>query len=251
MLRVERNGDIAIWTIARPQAKNALDMATMNALWRAVDEASRDTTLRAAVLTGEGDSFVSGGDLRELRDKGTARDAEVFADLGQRMCGAIEALHVPVVAALAGPAFGGGAELAVACDLRVAEPHAKISFKQVRMGVTTGWGTIGRLMALVGTSTAARLLYTGHEVVAASAMAMGLVDAVVEKGGAVTQSLAWASDIALGSPVAVTEMKRLVRMTRLDVSAQERERFIATWSGPDHAEAMEAYFSRRAPRWTK
>jgi enoyl-CoA hydratase/carnithine racemase len=251
MLRVERNGDIVVWTIARPQSKNALDMTTMHALWNAAAEASRDGTLRAAVLTGEGDSFVSGGDLRELRDRGTAQDAAVFSDLGQAMCRALEDLHFPVIAALAGPAFGGGAELAVACDLRVAEPHAKISFKQVRMGVTTGWGTIGRLMALVGSSTAARLLYTGHEVVAASAMAMGLVDAVVEKGGAVTQSLAWASDIALGSPVAVAEMKRLLRAARVDVSPLERDRFIATWSGPDHAEAMEAYFSRRPPRWTK
>jgi enoyl-CoA hydratase len=203
------------------------------------------------VLTGEGDTFVSGGDLRELRDKNTPRDAEAFADLGQNMCRAIESLHVPVLAALPGAAFGGGAELAVACDLRVAEPHAKISFKQVRMGVTTGWGTIGRLTALVGSSTAARLLFTGHEVAAASAMAMGLVDAVVEKGAAVTQSLAWASDIALGSPVAVAEMKRLLRIARVDLSAHERERFVATWSAPDHAEAVEAYFERRPPRWTR
>jgi enoyl-CoA hydratase/carnithine racemase len=189
--------------------------------------------------------------LRELREKTSAHDAEIFADAGARVCAALESLPVPVIAAIPGPAFGGGAELAVACDLRIAEPTAKISFKQVRMGVTTAWGSIGRLVAIVGYSSAARLLYTGHEVLAASALAMGLVDSVCESGTCVPAALAWASDIAQGAPMAVAEMKALLRATRIDVGVHERARFIATWSGPEHAEAMTAYFSRRPPPWTK
>jgi len=251
MLRVERSGAFEIWTIARPEAKNALNLETLELLFRATERAATDAALRAVVLTGAGDAFASGGDLRELRDKTSAHDAEIFADAGARVCTALESLPVPVIAAIPGPAFGGGAELAVACDLRVAEPTAKISFKQVRMGVTTAWGTIGRLVAIVGHSSASRLLYTGHEVLGVNAMAMGLVDSVCESGTCVAAALAWASDIAQGSPQAVAEMKALLRATRIDVSVHEKQRFISTWSGPEHAQAMDAYFSRRPPPWTQ
>jgi enoyl-CoA hydratase len=251
MVRVERRGDVAVWTIARPQAKNALSMQTLGDLARVLDEARADATLRAAVLTGEGDAFVSGGDLRELRAMTSDEDAARFADAGIRVCGAIESLPVPVIAALPGVAYGGGAELAVACDLRVADPSARVAFKQVRMGVTTAWGTIGRLVSLVGAGGAARLLYAGHEVDAATAREMGLVDAVSEPGGCVERALAWAGDVALGSPDAVREMKALLVAARVDVGARERARFVATWTGADHAEAMEAFFAKRAPRWSR
>jgi enoyl-CoA hydratase len=249
MLRVERDGAFAVWTISRPAAKNALNLETIEYLFNAADDAKRDARLRAVILTGEGDAFVSGGDLRELRDKTTAADAEIFADAGGRLCRALEELDVPVIAALPGPAYGGGAELAVACDLRMADPKAKLSFKQVRMGVTTGWGTIPRLVSLCGYSTASRLLFTAHEIGAASAMAMGLVDAIADSGGCVAAALAWAYDIAQGSPRAVAAMKALLRESRAGGPSRERERFVQTWTDPDHAEAMQAYFSRRPPSW--
>jgi enoyl-CoA hydratase len=251
MVRIERDGAFAVWTISRPEAKNALNLQTLGYLAQAGEEAKRDPRLRAVILTGDGDAFVSGGDLRELRDRNSVADAEEFAEAGSRVCRALEELDVPVIAAIPGPAYGGGAELAVACDLRIADPKAKISFKQVRMGVTTGWGTIPRLVALCGHGTAARLLYTGHEISAASALAMGLVDAVAEGGGCVAAALAWAYDIAQGSPNAVAEMKGLLREARQATPSRERERFIQTWTAPDHAEAMAAYFSRRPPAWSK
>lgn len=252
MLVVERQGAVAIWTIARPEAKNALDHATLNELIDAVAEAGRDRSVRAVVLTGEGHTFVSGGDLRELRGKNTPQDAERFSDLGWDLTRAMSELPVPIVCAMPGPAIGGGAELALACDMRVADLRAKISFKQVRMGVTTAWGTVPRLVALVGVGTAARLLYTSHEVAAAEAKLLGLVDEVTENGLARTTALAWASDIAEASPRAVAEMKRLVRetvATTHDVRAIERQLFVDTWSGADHNEAVEAYFERRAAKW--
>jgi enoyl-CoA hydratase/carnithine racemase len=251
VLHVEREGTIVVWTIDRPEAKNALDHATLNELVDAVGEAGRDAPVRAAVLTGAGHAFVSGGDLRELRDKNTPQDAERFSELGFELCRAMTELPFPIVCALPGAAIGGGAELALACDLRVADVRAKIAFKQVRMGVTTAWGTVPRLVAAVGAGVAARLLYTAHEVGAAEAKLIGLVDEITENGLARTTALAWASDIAQGSPRAIADMKRLVReatATR-DVRTLERQLFVDTWSGPDHREAMEAYFERRAPRW--
>jgi enoyl-CoA hydratase len=252
MLIVARQGAIAIWTIDRPQAKNALDHATLHELVDAVSEASRDRSIRAIVLTGEGHTFVSGGDLRELRGKNSPQDAEQFSDLGWDLTRAMAELPMPIICALPGPAIGGGAELALACDMRVADLRAKISFKQVRMGVTTAWGTVPRLVALVGSGTAARLLFTSHEVAAAEAKLLGLVDEVTENGLARTTALAWASDIAEASPRAVAEMKRLLRETTAtahDVRAIERQLFADTWSGADHEEAVEAYFERRQARW--
>jgi enoyl-CoA hydratase/carnithine racemase len=252
VLVVERQGAIVLWTIDRPQAKNALDHATLQDLVDAVADAGRDRSVRAAVLTGEGHTFVSGGDLRELRDKNTPQDAERFSDLGWDLTRAMAELPVPIVCALPGPAIGGGAELALACDMRVADLRAKISFKQVRMGVTTAWGTVPRLVSLVGAGTAARLLYASHEIAAAEAKLIGLVDEVTENGLARTTALAWASDIAEASPRAVADMKRLLRETTAtarDVRALERQLFVDTWSSADHTEAVEAYFERRPAKW--
>src|SRR5262245_27386129 len=155
MLKVERDGAVAIWTIVRPEAKNALNWVTLEALQNAIAQASHDATLRAVVLTGEGGTFVSGGDLRELRPAVWHEAAERVTDAGRAICAGLANLHAPVIAALPGAAIGGGAELAVACDMRVADDRARFCFKQVRMGVTSAWGVLPKLLHLVGPGTAA------------------------------------------------------------------------------------------------
>lgn len=251
MLRVERAGAIAIWTLDRAVAKNALNSETIESLVGALDDASRQSDLRAVVLTGAGDAFSAGADLREARAIVSTRDAETFSNIGEALCGRIEALPVPVIAALNGATFGGGAELALACDLRVADPDVRIAFKHVRMGVTTSWGALARLVSIVGYGSAARLLLTAQEVGAVDAHAMGLIDGIAQTGESVTQALAWASDVELASPLAVAEMKRLLVASRRAaydlVRPMEREAFVATWTGPDHTEAVTAYFERRPP----
>lgn len=250
MVSVTRDSNVVLWTIDRPNAKNAIDEATFTALLQAAREANADKTIRAAILTGTGDTFVSGGDLRELRDKTSRADAERLSDIGFSYTELIGALPFPVIAALSGPAIGGGAELAVACDLRVADPRASLAFKQGRMGVTTAWGGTARLLSLVSEGTAARLLYAGHEIFAEEAKALGLVDAVCEEGAAVTTALAWARDIERASPLAVGSMKRLVRSgVRTDLRTLERASFVETWTSADHREAVEAYFASRKPTW--
>lgn len=244
VLRTEKKGHVVVWTIDRPEVKNALDSMTMDALARAVKDAARDGGLRAAVLTGAGDAFVSGGDLRELRGKNAREDAEHLSDLGFALTTAIAELPFPVVAALPGPAIGGGAELALACDMRVAHPRATIAFKQVHMAVTTAWGSVPRLLALVPAGLAARLLYTASEISAPDARAAGLVDEIAGDPRAV--ALAWAEQISHAPPTAVSSMKRLLRNP---TRATERELFVKTWSSADHREAVEAFFARRPPRW--
>jgi enoyl-CoA hydratase/carnithine racemase len=256
VLTIERLGDrseIAVWTLARPEAKNALDSATFAALGRAIAAAGADPTLRAIVLTGEGDTFASGGDLRELRTATTSEHAAQLADMGRHVCEAIARLGVPVIAALPGPAIGGGAELAIACDLRIADARASFCFKHARMGVTTAWGVLAKLVGAVGHATASRLLLAGHTIDSGEAFRLGLVDDVTEHGGSGARAIAWGLDIAQASPGAIAELKGLLREAlgvSAELCAKERDRFIAAWTSADHREAVEAFFGSRAPRWT-
>jgi enoyl-CoA hydratase len=252
-LVVERRGSVGVWTLARPDVKNALD-STFTALSRALLAARGDPTLRAVVLTGRGGTFASGGDLRELRTATTVEDAGRLCDVGRAVCDAIAGLPVPVIAALPGPAIGGGAELAVACDLRVADARATLCFKHARMAVTTAWGILPRLVALVGHGAASRLLLTAEEIGAGEALRLGLVQAVTEDGGCVERAVSWALDVASGAPRATADLKTLLReaidpAAAAGVRDRERELFIAAWTGADHQDAVEAFFARRPPRW--
>ena len=254
-LVVERRGtkgEVAVWTVSRPEAKNALDSATFAALARALDDAGSDATLRAVVLTGAGDTFVSGGDLRELRTATTSEQAAQLADAGRQVCDAIARLPVPVIAALPGAAIGGGAELATACDLRIADTRATVCFKHARMAVTTAWGILPKLVGMVGHGAASRLLLTAEEIGAREALGLGLVDAVTEDGGCVELAVAWGLEVAKAAPLAAAALKALLQEAldpSADVRAAERARFIAAWTSADHADAVEAFFESRTPKW--
>ena len=253
-MRVERRDGVEIWTLDRPQARNALDAATFDQLTRAVEAAATDSALRAVVLTADGETFAAGGDLRELRGATSAADAMRLADLGLRVCDGLAALPIPVIAALPGAAIGGGAELAVACDLRVGAPRASLCFKHAQMGVTTAWGVLPRLVSLAGAAAASRLLLTAQTVDASEALRLGLFDAVSGDGpgACVELALQWAADVVRAAPLAVAGMKALLReATRSgELARLERERFVASWTSADHADAVEAFFERRPPRWT-
>ena len=255
MLRIEREGSAVVWTLDRPHAKNALSGELLGRLREAILGASSDASVRAAVLTGAGGAFASGGDLRELRDKTSPADAGALSDAGEEVCRLLGDLPFPVVAAIPGVAIGGGAELALACDLRVAEDRARICFKHARMGATTSWGSLPRLCALVGPGAAARILFTAQELTALDARMCGLVDHVAENGASVVTALAWCADVAAAAPRAVAETKALLRAAGAafydQTRALERAAFVRTWSSAEHAEAMAAYFERRPPHWTR
>lgn len=263
------HGGVELWTIHRPEVRNAVDFATFDALLAATARAARDPALRAVVLTGAGTTFVSGGDLRELRELLSRRDATRIAETGRRACDGLRSLPVPVIAALPGPAIGGGAELAVACDVRIADPCARLSFKHARMAVTTAWGTLPKLVSMVGHGAASRLLLVGHELDAAEALRVGLIDAIAEPGQVLETAMAWARDIAKGAPGAVAGLKALLHgavdaSARTDETAaktthsrtadetqraHELKLFEQAWAGGDHHEAVEAFFAGRSPSW--
>ncbi len=247
MLRTEAKGEILIATVDRPSARNALDLATITEVTRLFQELPPG--VRAVVLTGGSGTFVSGGDLRQLRGRAGLEETELFCDVGRAMCDSLEDCGVPVIAALEGSAIGGGAELAMACDLRIMASDAMLAFRQARMGVTTAWGTFARLVATCGAGRAADLLYSAGTFGGLEAQAGGLVESVTPPGRALETAIARGNEIARGAPLAVRGLKDLVRAARRDqaLRALERERFIATWTSADHAEAVEAYFEKRPP----
>jgi enoyl-CoA hydratase len=233
--------------------RNAVDFPTFDLLVAAIRDAARDPRLRAIVLTGAGSTFVSGGDLRELRAATTRADAGRLADQGRRVCDGIARLGVPVIAALPGAAVGGGAEIAVACDLRVADPRARLSFRHARMAVTTAWGIMPKLVSMIGHGAATRLLLTGEDVSGAEALQLGLVDAVCEEGASVATAMAWGQEIAKGAPRAIASLKTLLREAVASSGTRQRTRerslFVEAWADAAHDEAVEAFFEGRAPRW--
>lgn len=252
VVRVEVEAGTWVLTVDREDTRNAIDLAVHDALASALDRVEADGHARAVVLTGAGSSFVSGGDLKLIRE----RPFEETLALSQRMTALLdrlETLEVPVIAAINGWALGGGLEVALACDYRIAEAGARLSFRQAAMGLTTGWGASTRLARIVPRSTALRMLATAELIDAERALSLGLVDEVAPDGASVDGARAMARSIHECSPRAVAGFKKVLRSAYGEDAAQARaaewEVFRALWGGDDHREALDAFFDKRKPRW--
>lgn len=251
-VRVERRGAVALLIVDRPRALNAIARHTMGELDAAIERLAADPGVRAVVLAGGGGRFIAGGDLRDLGEARSAEHGSAMATRLQATLARLEDLPVPVIAAVERYAFGGGAEVALACDLRVMGHDAVIALRHRRFGVTTAWGATRRLTRLVGRSRALTLLWTGRDVRAPEALAWGLADAVAPPGGAVIDvAVALAADIAEGAAGAVATTKRLVLDADLDRTAHgalEADLFGAVWAHPDHWDRVDAFWARQRRR---
>ena len=252
-LRVERLGATVVLTVDRPAVRNAIDPDVVDRLDAAVAQIADDPTVRAVVLAGAGGTaFVSGADLGFLR---AATDAEATAMLErvEALLDRLEALPVLVVAAVSGACLGGGMELCVATDVRVAEEHATFSFRHAAMGLSTAWGGTTRLARLVPRGAAARLLLTATTIDAAEALRLGLVDEVVPRGGARARALELGEAAAAVSPRSLAALKRTLAAAygsdEPTSRAAERAELAALWAAPDRHEALRAFFESRPPRW--
>ena len=235
----------------RPAAHHALDADTLAQLRDACTaHASRDE-LRAVLLTSTGPSFAAGGDLREIR--GLLADptgADQVLDAGRDALRALGALPVPVVAALDGAALGGGAELALAADVRFAGPAASLALRQVHMALAPAWDTSARLSQLVGYAPAAELLLLGERIDAARMITLGLARPAPR--GARVEALEWALALAEVPPKALRANVALLRAAYAGSAEQnERERrvFASLFGQAEHREALAAFFEKRAPRY--
>jgi len=248
---VEREASVVILTVDRPEVKNALDLETIEVLSRIVDGLAQDPSLRALVVTGSSGTFISGGDLKDFLRLDEPLAGKRMAQRMQSVLARLEALPAPVIAAIEGAALGGGAEVSLACDLRIASKSARIAFKQVSLGIMVGWGGGQRLLRLVGRPRALRLLLTGATLTAEEAVRIGLVEEVVPAGEALRAALTLARQIAAQPVAAVRATKRALHygaeMSRAEAAAFEAECFATLWGSPDHREAVAALMEKRIP----
>lgn len=252
----ERHGTTLVVRLNRPEAGNAISREVALALGDQVRACATDPALRTLIITGSGPRFFcTGGDVKAYAHLADAAELDRVFNLMRDVCDAIEALPCPVIAALNGFTIGGGAELALACDLRVAEASVQIGLPQARLGIIPGWDGIERLVRLVGRAAATKLLFSGVRVSAAQACELRLVDEVVEDGQALERALALAATFAEGAPLSLAATKTAIREAASDLTQDERRRNARAalgrlWFTGDHKEAERAFAEKRTPRFT-
>ncbi|OUM90936.1 MAG: hypothetical protein BAA01_00410 [Bacillus thermozeamaize] len=252
MIRLAMMDGWALLTVDRPEARNALNLETLEQLDASLRELEQLESLRALVLTGAGERvFISGGDLKEFERIRGMEAARQMASRYQEVLNRLERFPVPVVAAINGHALGGGCEVALACDFRIMAEEATLRFKQVQMGLVTGWGSGPRLLSLVGYAQAMHLLLLGEEVDAKTALAVGLAHDVAPREQLDERVEAWIRKLMAAPPLAARSVKQLLQKWRgmplAEAQKLEREHFAALWETEDHWEASRATLEKRRP----
>ena len=249
-VRFTMEGPLALITLARPDKLNALDGGMIAALGKAADRIDGDRALRAAIITGEGKAFCAGGDIAAW---GGLEPLDMWRDwvrAGHRVFDRLARLRVPLVAALAGHALGGGLELAGTADLRIAEPQVKLGLPETGIGMVPGWSGTQRLVRRFGAGAVRRLAFTGELVQGDAALAMGLVDEVVPQGQALARARALAERIAARGPVAVAVTKQLVNAAEGEGDASATVEMLAGSLAAftqDAAEGVASFREKRPP----
>lgn len=214
MIRFEKKGHIGILTIDRPEALNALNSATLDELYETAESIRRDEEVRCLIVTGAGKAFVAGADISEMRSL-TREEAVEFGRRGHRAFCALESLEIPVIAAVNGYALGGGCELALCADIRIASEKAKFGQPEVGLGITPGFGGTQRLVRTVNRAVAMGMIFTGKVINAQKALEIGLVTKVVPPEQLMDEAMSMAEAIAANAPIAVRNAKKAIRRSYL------------------------------------
>lgn len=250
-IQFEVNNGIGTLTLDVPQTRSALSSALLDELSRCLDGLP---PLDVLIITGSGKSFVAGADLREMLPMDGAQ-ALAYIRGGHAVFSAIEELACPVIAVINGYALGGGCELALACDLRIASNQARIGLPEVGLGIIPGFGGTQRLAAAIGPARAREMIFTGRILNAEEALAMGLVSQVTEPEALMTAAMALAEAISRNSPFAVRQAKRALRTGEAAGRAEglraEPELIAACFEAGDQKEGMTAFLEKRKPQWRR
>ena len=255
VVETETTGPVATITLNRPRVFNAFDRDAIGRLTAVAEELGADPAVRAIVVTGAGGNFSSGADIAELRSLGSTLEARELTREAHRMMGAIEACPKPVIAAVSGYAIGGGQELSLACDLRVAGQGATFGQVEVNIGSIPSWGGTQRLARTVGIAYAKDLIYTGRLVTAREAFEHGLVSRLVPDERVVEEARGLAESIAGRAPLAIEASKSsLNRALDNDLAANlahDVDLFSALYSSEDLQEGLRAFLEKRAPDYKR
>jgi enoyl-CoA hydratase/carnithine racemase len=253
-IRVEQRGGVAIWTIDRADRMNALSRPTLLAFGKLAREATENASIRAVLITGAGDkAFCAGADLKERRAM-SDDDVRVQVELYRSELGPLDRCPKPVVAAINGAALGGGLELALCCDLRVAAAHARLGLPETSLGIIPGAGGTQRLPRVVGEARAKELILLGRRLTAEEALAWGLVNRVTPAGvSVVDDAIEWIRPIAEGAPIAQAAALEAIDRAgsvSLEIGLElEKVSYAKTLASEDRKEALAAFAEKRAPRF--
>jgi enoyl-CoA hydratase len=248
VILLDVDNGVALVTINRPEALNALNDEVLAGLEGTFLALGRDPAIRAVILTGAGKAFVAGADIKAMAEF-SPMEARAFAQRGQRVMQLIEDFPHPVIAAVNGFALGGGCELSMACDYRIGSTRAKVGQPEVNLGVTPGFGGTQRLARILGRSAAKYLLFTGETISAGRALEMRLFNEVVEPDALLPRCQELARIMAAKGPIAVSYCKAAVNVGA-DCSlshglSNEAELFAQTFATEDQKEGMRAFIEKR------
>lgn len=251
-VRLELDGDLAVITIDNPPV-NALNSEVMSLLNEMIDELNGLEKVRAVILTGAGEkAFVAGADIKQFTelDEGSGKELSLH---GQSNFNKIDKLNIPVICAVNGFALGGGCELALACDIRIAAMNAKFGLPEVSLGIIPGYGGTQRLARLIGPGRAKKLILSGEQISAEEAYQMGLVEKVVQNGEALQSAKELARKISRNAPLAVEKALQAIDLG-IEMSLQEGLQLEADLFGElctteDKNEGANAFLEKRAPNF--
>ena len=252
-IRTDRRDAVAVLTLDRPDALNAFSLEMLDELEAALLRIDADPGQRAIVLTGGGEkAFCAGADIGHMR-RASPQEGRAFGRRGQEIADLIESLGTPVVAAVNGFALGGGCEIALACDVRLAADSARLGQPEVTLGIIPGWGGTQRLARATSVAFAKDLILSGRRVKADEALRAGLVSQVLPKEDLLDAAVALAAQIAARPAGAVAAAKRLCNLALGGESsspyARELDGFALCFGTPDQQEGMDAFFEKRTPQF--
>ena len=253
LVRTEQRQWGAVVTLNRPEALNALNLGVLQELDETLSQLSWRRETRVVILTGSGDrSFAAGADIAAMRGM-TPEEAQQFSAYGQAVMSRIAGMRAVVIAAVNGYALGGGCELAMACDIRIASRTAKFGIPEVTLGVIPGFGGTQRLSRLIGVGRALELMATGGQITAEEALRMGLVNHVTEPEALLEACEAMARTIAANSAGAIALGKQSIYAgSEMDLNqglAHEAGLFALAFAAPDQREGMDAFLEKRKAKF--
>ncbi|MBW1971582.1 MAG: enoyl-CoA hydratase/isomerase family protein [Deltaproteobacteria bacterium] len=248
---LEIKGKIAIITINRPEKRNALNREVRSELYKIMKDINSKKDIRVAIITGKADSFVAGADIEPMKDY-TPEDAEQASIEGSKIFTFIEKMRIPVIAAINGWALGGGLELAMACDLRIASDNAKLGQPEIKLGIIPGYGANIRLPRLIGIGRAKELIFTSRIIDAKEAERIGLINQITSKEELMNVALKLAKKIAEG-PIAINFAKKAINSS-FELKEDDALRFSSKLYGElykthDTKEGIAAYLEKRKPKF--
>ena len=251
LVLLEKQGHIGVLTINRPEALNALNSQVLAELSAAIDAVEQDSELYVVILTGAGRSFVAGADIGEMKQFSSI-EGKKFAVTGGNVFLKLENMSKPVIAAINGFCLGGGCELAMSCDIRIASEKAKFGQPEVGLGITPGFAGTQRLPRIVGISKAMELILTAKVIGATEAKSIGLVGDVYPPEALMDKAMELANAICANAQIAVCQSKRCIRMgMQTDIatgSAFEAEAFGICFGTEDQDEGMGAFLEKRSEK---